>query len=96
MHMTNFEAETHHFILSFLGGTFDGIQKYFFPILVITEMRVNFEILLGVVFSMQHKVQRKSHTVKNYYYCPKDCCGQMGIRPTKKWPILTKGLACLL
>ena len=29
MHVTNFEAETHHFILSFLSGTFDDVQKIF-------------------------------------------------------------------
>ena len=83
MHMPNFEAETHHFILSFLGGTFDDVQKYFFPLLVISEKRVNFEIWLRVVFSMQHKVQRNSQTVKNYYYCPEDCCGRMGFAPQK-------------
>ena len=52
MHMTHYEAETIHFILSFLGGTFNDVQKYFFPLLVISEKRVNFETLLGVVFPM--------------------------------------------
>ena len=96
MHITNFEAETHHFILSFLSGTFDDVQKYFFPLIVIPEKRVNFETLLGVVFPMQHKVQRKSQTAKKLLLLPKRLMWPNGIRPSKKWPILKKGLACVL
>ena len=83
MNVTNFKAETHYFILCFLGGTSNGVQN---------EKKVMFEIWLGVVF--QCNITGNHHNVNfrpvDLYYFPQVIAAKWDLAPNKR-PILRKG-----